>query len=204
MIAIFGFLAVLLYGLSFLVLLSLEMRLAPRMLVWRTISSHALGEGRRDFDLYGILMIFGVLSQTAAFALTGGFGPALTISLLVMAAMLSGLLIYPTDSEGIEPGQLPVRARQREGVIHLRFAIGCFAAAALIILLAQPRMAALISGGFLLLLDWVAIGAMAGVTGLVVTGFIPRLNGYFGLAERGFFYMAALWFVLSAVALTAA
>lgn len=65
-------------------------------------------------------------------------------------------------------------------------------------------MAALISGGFLHVLDWVAIGAMAGVIGLMITGLIPGLYGYFGLAERGFFYTAALWFVLSAFALMAA
>lgn len=100
-VAIFSFSAVVLYGLSFLVLISLEIRLMPRMLVWRTISSHALGDGRRDFDLYGVLMILGLLSQTAAFALTGGFGAVLTVALLVMALMLTGLLVFPTDSEGI-------------------------------------------------------------------------------------------------------
>lgn len=172
-----------------------------RDLLWRTISSHALERQRGRFDTYGLLMIAGVLCHAAAIRLHGGLGWAVPVWLCILAVMLGGLLLFPTDSHGVEPGQYPVRARQREGYIHLYFAIGCFASGAVIVLLGQPRMGLVASGAMLEMLDWLAIVIAAMLTGMIVTGFWPPMQDYFGLAERGFFYSAALWFILNALAL---
>ncbi len=189
------------YLASAALLASLEMRLGWRAMMWQTISAHALGPGRTRFDLYGGLMIVGVLCQALAMALHGGLGWAVPVWLCVLAAMLLGLLLFPTDSHGVEPGHHPVRARQREGFIHLYFAMGCFAAAGAIVLLGAPKMGLLVSGAVLKLLDWVAITVAGMLSLLVVTGFWRPLQVWFGLAERGFFYATAMWFILTALAL---
>lgn len=189
------------YLASAALLASLELQLRWRDMLWQTISAHALGPGRFRFDLYGGLMIGGVLSQALATALHGGLGWGVPAGLCVLAAMLGGLLLFPTDSHGVEPGHHPVRARQREGFIHLYFAMGCFAAAGVIVLLGEPKMGLLVSGPMLKLLDWVAIVVAAMLTMLAVTGFWRPLQAWFGLAERGFFYSSAVWFILTALAL---
>lgn len=189
------------YLASAALLASLEGRLHWRDMLWQTISAHALGPERWRFDLYGILMIAGVLSQALAMALHGGLGWAVPFWLCVLAVMLAGLLLFPTDSHGVEPGHHPVRARQREGYIHLHFAMGCFASAGVVVLLGEPRMGLLASGMLLKLLDWVAITVAAMLIMLVVTGFWRPLQAWFGLAERAFFHASAIWFILTALAL---
>lgn len=186
---------------SALLLASLELRMGWRSLFWRTISSHALGRERGRFDLYGVLMMAGVLCHAVAIQLHGGLGWAVPVWLCVLAIMLGGLLLFPTDSHGVEPGQHPVRARQREGYIHVYFAMGSFASGAVIVLLGQPRMGLVVSGALLEVLDWLAITVAAMLSALIITGFWKPAQGLFGLAERGFFYAAAAWFILNALAL---
>lgn len=190
-----------LYLTAALLLLKLEAGMRWRDLMWRTISSHALGEGSVRFDIYGVVMIAGVLCQALATVLHGGLGWAVPVWMGLLVMMLAGLLMFRTDSHGVEPGHHPVRARQREGYIHLYFAAGCFGAAGVIVLLAEPRMGLLVSGLALRVMDWVAIVVSAMLTMLAVTGFWRPLQGWFGLAERGFFYATALWFLLTALAL---
>lgn len=182
-------------------LVMLERRLPRRQVLWRTISSHALGAGRRRFEIYGLLMIAGVLCEAGAMRVHGGLGWEVPIWLCVLAAMLGGLLLFPTDSAGVEPGSHPRRERRREGVIHLHFAMGCFASATVIALIGQPKMGLLASGVVLLVMDWLALAMGLLLTALVVTGFWRPAQGLFGLAERGFFSVAALWFILTALAL---
>ena len=79
--------------------------------------------------------------------------------------------------------------------------MGCFASGAVIVLLGQPRMGVVASGMLLEVLDWLAIMVAAMLSGMIITGFWRPLQDYFGLAERGFFYSAALWFILTALAL---
>lgn len=192
----FGF-----YLAAAVLLVRLEAGMRWRDLLWKTISSHALGAGQGRFDTYGVVMIAGVLCQVAATALHGAFGWAVPVWMLVLVLMLAGLLMFRTDSHGVEPGHHPVRARQREGYIHLYFASGCFGTAGIIVLLAEPKMGLLVSGLPLRVMDWTAIVVTAMLTMLAVTGFWRPLQGWFGLAERGFFYAAAGWFVLAALAL---
>lgn len=189
------------YLASAVLLASLETRLRWRDMMWQTISAHALGPEKTRFDLYGGLMIGGVLTQALAMAMHGGLGWLVPLCLCLLAVALAGLLAFPTDSLGVEPGKHPVRARQREGFIHLYFAMSCFAAAGVIVLLGEPKMGLLASGLMLKLLDWVAIAVAGMLSLLVVTGFWRPLQDWFGLAERGFFYATALWFILTALAL---
>lgn len=190
-----------LYLLSAVLLVRLEAGLRWRDLLWRTISSHALGAGKGRFDTYGVAMITGALCQALAVTLHGGFGWAVPGLMLLMVAMLAGLLLFPTDSHEVAPGHHPVRARQRQGYIHLYFATGCFGTAGMIVLLAEPKMALLLSGPALWAMDWLAILVTAMLTMLAVTGFWGPLQTWFGLAERAFFYATALWFFLAALAL---
>lgn len=202
MVGLFAGLACMFYLASAALLLSLEVRLPLRDLLWRTISSHALGGGRLRFDLYGILMMAGVVCQAVAIRQHGGLGWVVPLWLLVLAVMLAGLLLYPTDSKGVAPGEHPVRMRQRAGVIHLYFAGGCFLSAAMIVLLGQPKMALLTTGFLLTLLDWIAIMISAMLIMMVPTGFWAPMRRFFGLAERAFFYSAAMWFTITALVLT--
>lgn len=189
------------YLASAALLSALEIRMNWRDMLWKTISSHALGPGRSSFDLYGGLMIAGVLCQAGAMALHGGLGWSVPALLFVLASMLLGLLLFPTDSHGVEPGHHPVRARQRQGYIHLYFASACFALAGVIVLVGEPKMGLLASGVLLTLLDWTAIAVAGMLTMLAVTGFWRPLQNWFGLAERGFFYATAGWFILTALIL---
>lgn len=198
---VFALLACGLYLASAMLLASLEARMPWRDMMWQTISSHALGPGRAQFDLYGGLMIGGVLAQGVAMALHGGLGWVVPLCLFALAAALTGLLAFPTDSPGVEPGHNHTRSRQREGFIHLYFATACFAFAGVIALLGEPKMGLLVSGLMLKMMDWLAIFVAGMLTMLAVTGFWRPLQGWFGLAERGFFHATALWFILTALAL---
>jgi hypothetical protein len=157
--------------------------------VAQAVSDYGVGPTGRVFALYVGAGSVGALALTAALWVAGAPAvPGWILGVLVgMAAARTGLSLFPTDLED--------RGLTRTGLIHYLFAVSNFACAYVAIRHLTPLLATAPSWEparpLLAALSWASTPAL--VANCVTM--VKPLRRIFGLCERAFIVVVALWFV---------
>ena len=188
-------LAAVCYLASVTLFIGLHLRPSGYSLLRSAVSDYGVGPTRRAFTLYISVGSAGALALAAALWLSGT-PPVPGWLLLVLVAMVvarTGVSLVPTDLEG---QRLTAR-----GALHYLFATLNFAAAYVFLRNATPTLAGApgweAARPVLLALAWAALPALV-ANCATLAGPLRRV---FGLFERLFILVVALWFLAASGAL---
>ena len=172
-----------LYAVNLVLLLAFHVVDRQYSPVSNAVSDYGVGPTARLFQIYATVGTFAALGLAWMFwHSTPALPPAITYTLLAMAAARVGVAVFPTD--------LPGTPKTLTGRVHLLAAILTFTFAYMTIAKATPLLQ-----GTSALLGPLHIAAMVGLAAVVIT-LVGPLRPLFGLAERLFLFATASWFLV--------
>lgn len=184
------------YGAALVLLIALHVVESQRSPLRTAVSDYGTGKAAWLFKVYGAAGIIGAAALCRAMLDYPGaaFPRAAAYCLGALAILRLGVFAFKTDEAAF--------GRTREGLIHLVFAVLTFTLAYEVVSLGGSTALEITAGPVntaFAVLGWIVPVSLA----LVVVTMLPRLRGFFGLAERAFLVSTLLWFGLLAARLFA-
>lgn len=162
--------------------------------IYHAVSDYGVGSSKRFYAISGYVSAIGSLSLAIAlyfWSYDFSFKTTAIILLLVRVISVVGVIIFPTDIEGME--------KTKNGKIHLLLAVVQFTAIAIFVFNMTERLQPILNQGFSAFLGALEYVVKFGLITLVAAMVIRKLKKYFGLFERVFLYSSAFYILICSI-----